>query len=143
MRLTDILRAKGSHVATIEPGSTIRDLVDLLARDNIGAVVVSRDGNAIDGIVSERDVVRRLRGADASVLDAAVSTIMTSDVYSARPDDDVRDLARSMTQHRIRHLPVLDGDRLVGIVSIGDVVKSRIDELEFERNQLEGYITGS
>ena len=143
MRLNEILRSKGDQVVTIPPDAAISELVDLLARHNIGAVIVSQDGSAIDGIVSERDVVRRLRGAGTDVLESAVSTIMTSTVFSVKPDDTVHELARVMTERRIRHVPVLDEGRIAGIVSIGDVVKSRIGELEFERNQLEGYIAGS
>lgn len=142
MHLAEILRSKGDQVVTIQPDATIRDLVELLARHNIGAAVVSRDGRTVDGIVSERDVVRRLR-SDDTILQTPVSTIMTTDVFSATPDTSVHELARDMTEHRIRHVPVVKDGTFVGIVSIGDVVKSRIGELEFERNQLEGYIAGS
>ncbi|TWP38644.1 CBS domain-containing protein [Leekyejoonella antrihumi] len=142
MRLNEILRSKGGQVVTITPDAAISELVDLFARHNIGAAIVSQDGSAIDGIVSERDVVRSLR-AGTDVLQNRVDTIMTSTVFSAKPTDTVDELARVMTEHRIRHVPVLEGDRIAGIVSIGDVVKSRIGELEFERNQLEGYIAGS
>jgi CBS domain-containing protein len=140
MRIHDILTAKPSpEVVTISPGATVRELVALLAEHNIGALIVSSDGAAVDGIVSERDVVRRL-GTDADVLDAAVGDIMTADVRTCGADDDVTDLMRAMTEHRIRHLPVVVDGRLTGIISIGDVVKHRIGELEFERDQLDHYV---
>jgi CBS domain-containing protein len=140
MRIGDILRNKGNVVATVIPEATVRELLALLAEHNIGAVVVSPDGGTITGIVSERDVVRQLHTRGASLLDAAVSSIMTSDVRTCAPDDQVEDLRQTMTDHRIRHLPVVHEGRLAGIVSIGDVVKSAISELETEREHLVGYI---
>ncbi len=139
MRISDVLRSKSGSVVTITPETTIRDLIALLAEHNIGAVVVSSDDKSVVGIVSERDVVRRLV-SDTDVLDTAVSEIMTADVQTAGPKDSVDDLMRTMTEHRIRHVPVLVDGELHGIVSIGDVVKSRIGELEFERDQLESYV---
>jgi CBS domain-containing protein len=140
MRIHDILTAKSSpEVVTIGPDATVRELVALLAEHNIGALVVSADGATVAGIVSERDVVRRL-GQDTGVLDAPVADIMTGDVRTCSGDDDVTDLMRVMTEHRIRHLPVVNGGRLTGIISIGDVVKHRIGELEFERDQLDHYV---
>ncbi|GAA3206485.1 CBS domain-containing protein [Actinocorallia longicatena] len=140
MRISDILRTKGGEVATVPPGATVRELLAVLAARNIGAAVVSADGAAIDGIVSERDVVRHLHERGAGLLDAAVSTIMTVSVRTGAPGDNVDGLRKIMTEHRIRHLPVVEEDRLVGIVSIGDIVKSAIDLLETEREQLVGYI---
>ncbi|HEY6739805.1 MAG TPA: CBS domain-containing protein [Actinopolymorphaceae bacterium] len=142
MRISEILRTKGAHVVTIEPGATVGDLVDLLADNNIGAVVVSRGGSSVDGIVSERDIVRRLHDGPG-VLDATVESIMTRSVHTASPDETVDRLMRLMTEQRIRHVPVLVQGRLAGLVSIGDVVKTRINELEFEREQLEHYIAGT
>ncbi len=139
MRISDVLRSKSGSVVTITPETTIRDLIALLAEHNIGAVVVSSDDKSVVGIVSERDIVRRLV-SDTDVLDTAVSEIMTADVQTAAPKDSVDDLMRTMTEHRIRHVPVLVDGELHGIVSIGDVVKSRIGELEFERDQLESYV---
>jgi CBS domain-containing protein len=101
--------------------------------------VVSDDGERVSGIVSERDVVRRLH-ADEAVLDTAVSAIMTADVRTCSGDDAVTDLMQTMTEHRIRHVPVVADGRLTGIISIGDVVKNRIGELEFERDQLDHYV---
>ncbi len=140
MRIEQILHNKGVDVVTVEPGATVRELVARLREYNLGALVVSSDGRSIDGIVSERDVVRHL-AEDAAVLDRSVSTVMTAEVATCGPGDTLEGVARLMTDKRIRHLPVVVDGRLHGIVSIGDVVKTRIDELEFERGQLEGYIT--
>ncbi|GLZ13829.1 signal transduction protein [Actinomadura sp. NBRC 104425] len=140
MRIRDILRRKGDAVTTVRPEAAVRDLLATLAQHNIGAAVVSPDGTAIAGIVSERDVVRRLHEHGAALLGRPVREIMTAEVRTCTPDADVDELRRTMTEHRIRHLPVVDGGRLAGIVSIGDVVKSSIDELESEREYLVGYI---
>ncbi|GAA1434253.1 CBS domain-containing protein [Microlunatus lacustris] len=142
MRIADILSTKGADVVHIGPDAPVRALVALLREHNLGAVVVSADGRTITGIVSERDVVRRLAdGVD--VLDQPVSALMSTDVHRGTPQDSVRSVMATMTGRRIRHVPVVDEqDRLVGIVSIGDVVKSQISELEFERDQLEDYVAG-
>lgn len=142
MRIRDILRKKGSAVATVRPDATVRELLAKLAELNIGAVVVSPDGNAIAGIVSERDVVRRLHERGTGLLDAPVSEIMTVEVRTCAPETTVDELRRTMTEYRIRHVPVVSGGRMVGLVSIGDVVKSAIDELETEREYLVGYLHG-
>ena len=140
MRISDVLTSKPSQqVVTITPDATVRDLLALLAEHNVGAVVVSADGEAVDGIVSERDVVRRLHD-DESVLDGAVSAIMTSDVATCDPTTTVDDLRVVMTERRIRHVPVVTDGRLTGIISIGDVVKSSLDQLQFERDQLDSYV---
>ena len=140
MRIKDVLAAKPRHdVVTATPGSTVRDLVAQLAEHNLGALVVSADGTRLDGIVSERDVVRHL-GRDASVLDQSVESIMTQAVRTCTAEDKLDDLLSLMTEHRIRHVPVVDGDALVGIVSIGDLVKHKISALEFERDQLDSYV---
>ncbi len=140
MLIVTVLRSKGEFVATIPPTATVRELLGVLAEHRIGAVVVSAD-DSIAGIVSERDVVRRLGDDAAGLLDRPVSAIMTADVVTCTPQTAVEDLARTMTERRIRHVPVVDDDgALVGIVSIGDVVKSRISELESERDDLVGYI---
>jgi CBS domain-containing protein len=138
--VSDLIKRKGSAVTKASPETTVAALLDLLAEHRIGAVVVSADGG-VDGIVSERDVVRALRTAGAALLDAPISTVMTSDVVVTGPGDTVEDMMRLMTDRRIRHVPVVTQDgRLAGIISIGDVVKSRIDELEADRDQLIGYI---
>jgi CBS domain-containing protein len=140
MRIRDVLTSKSDDaVVTIGPDATVRELLGLLAEHNVGAVVVSSDGEAVDGIVSERDIVRRLADSDA-VLDGAVSAIMTSDVQTCEPDVPVDDLRRLMTERRIRHVPVVTNGKLTGIISIGDVVKSSIGQLEFERDQLDSYL---
>ncbi|MGK8486258.1 CBS domain-containing protein [Nocardia asiatica] len=142
MRISEILRRKGSDVATVAPDTTVRTLLATLAERNIGAVVVSPDGDTIAGIVSERDVVRSLHARGADLLDTPVSAIMTSEVRTCALDDRVDGLRRTMTDHRIRHLPVVHEGRLVGIVSIGDVVKSAISELATEREHLVEYLQG-
>lgn len=142
MRIADILHTKGADVLTIRPDATVRDLVTKLAENNVGALVVTGDGTSVDGIVSERDVVRCVHaGADA--LDQQVAKIMTTDVALSEPTETVDHLMQLMTDRRIRHVPVVVDGRLGGIISIGDVVKSRIGELEFEREQLSSYIAGS
>ena len=142
MRISDVLRNKGTEVRTVRPDVTVRDLLATLAEYNIGAVVVVADDDAIAGIVSERDVVRHLHERGVGLLGMEVATIMTTDVRTCRPDDRIDDLQKTMTEHRIRHLPVVRDGRLAGLVSIGDVVKSAISELETERAHLVGYIQG-
>jgi CBS domain-containing protein len=143
VQISDILRHKqDNHVWTIAPDASIRDLLSHLAEHHIGALIVSGTDSQVAGIVSERDVVRRLHSDGDAVLDRTVDQIMTRDVVHCAPGDAVPDVAALMTERRIRHLPVLDGDRLVGVVSIGDVVSSRIRELQQDRDQLEQYITG-
>ena len=140
MKIYDVIKGKSSSkVITITRDATVRDLLALLAEHNIGAVVVSGDGNAVDGLVSERDVVRRLNGND-EILEATVDQIMTAVVQTCEPGQDVDELMVQMTERRIRHVPVVDGDNLVAVISIGDVVKSRITQLEFERDQLDSYV---
>jgi CBS domain-containing protein len=140
MRIRDVIAAKSEQkVITVSPSATVRDLLGLLAEHNVGALVVSGDGTQVDGIVSERDVVRRLHG-DTELLAATVDSIMTTDVQTCTPDDQLDNLMGLMTERRIRHVPVCDDDRLVGIVSIGDVVKHKIDALQFERDQLDSYV---
>jgi CBS domain-containing protein len=139
--IADVLRTKGSFVATVTPDATVADVLEQLADHGVGALVVSTDSAHIDGIVSERDVVRSLHRTGARLLGESVQRIMTSDVRTCASSDKVDDLMVVMTEHRIRHVPVVEGDSLVGIVSIGDVVKSRIGDLEGERNELVAYIT--
>jgi CBS domain-containing protein len=142
MHIRDILSSKGFDVVVIDPSDSVTDLVAVLRERNLGAVVVSGDGRTIDGIVTERDVVRKLAdGPD--FLGSPVSSIMTAVVHTCTMDDPVRSLMETMTNARIRHIPVVDDNNLLaGIVSIGDVVKSHISEVEFERDQLEGYVHG-
>ncbi|MEV6067431.1 CBS domain-containing protein [Nocardia sp. NPDC052001] len=142
MRISEILRRKGPDVVTVAPDATVRDLIRVLAENNVGAVVVSDDGEHIVGIASERDVVRRLHTLGADLLERPVSEIMTAVVHTCSPDDRVESLNETMTEHRVRHLPVLQDGLMVGIVSIGDVVKSQISELETEREHLVRYLHG-
>ena len=142
MRVHDVLTSKGStEVHTIAPDATVRELLDVLAELNVGALVVSDDGTSMLGIVSERDIVRKLRDAD-DARSRPVSDIMTTDVRVCSPDDSFGGLMAVMTQHRVRHVPVLDDGRLVGMLSIGDAVKHRMEQLEFERDQLSSYGAG-
>jgi CBS domain-containing protein len=142
MRISDILRVKGNRVVTVRPGADVTELLSVLAEHKIGAVIVSSDGERVEGIVSERDVVRALAARGAAALSEPVTNIHTTQVRSVAPDAAIEEVERLMTEHRFRHVPVVAGGRLAGVVSIGDVVKNRIDELETERSSLEGYITG-
>ena len=140
MRIKEVLASKPSHdVVTVRPDATVRDLVGQLAQHNIGALVVSSDGTTVEGIVSERDVVRRLH-EDEGVLDTPVSAIMSSPVHTCGTDATVNELMQVMTERRFRHVPVVTDGRLLGIMSIGDVVKHRMSELQFERDQLDSYV---
>jgi CBS domain-containing protein len=142
MKISEVLAGKSSpEVVTVPPDATVRELVAMLDRHNIGALVVSEDGVTVDGIVSERDVVRRLHQAD-DVLSAPVSSIMSTPVRTCAGADTVDEVMALMTERRFRHVPVVKDGRLAGIVSIGDVVKSRMRELEFERDQLGQYVAG-
>ena len=140
MKIADVLRNKGEGVVTISPDDTVAHLLEVLNERGIGAVVVSRDGSDVAGIVSERDVVRHLHRTGPEMLSGPVSAIMTSEVTTASKDDDLEHVARTMTDLRIRHMPVVVDGALSSIVSIGDVVKLRIDTLQSERDQLVGYI---
>jgi CBS domain-containing protein len=140
MRIADILRSKGSAVATVTETTTVSGLLTELVVHNIGAmVVVGPDG--VLGMVSERDVVRKLHEHGPELLRHEVKDIMSSIVVSCTPDDHIDDLSALMTNNRVRHVPVLHDGRLVGIVSIGDVVKNRMEELQAEHEQLQAYIT--
>lgn len=140
MKIDDIIRSKGSEVVTITAQASVAELTELLARRNIGAVVVSADGSSVDGIVSERDVVRRLASEGASVLTRTVADIMSTPVVTCGREDAIEGTAQTMTYSRLRHLPVVEEGRLVAIVSLGDVVKHRIDQLTDERNHLLEYL---
>jgi CBS domain-containing protein len=143
MRIIDVLRVKGRQVVTVTPDTDVRHLLDVLAEHRIGAVVVSADGTAVDGIVSERDIVRALAERGPTVITEPVTSIYTADVYTVGIETELEELMRIMTERKIRHLPVVTDGTLAGIVSIGDVVKRRIDELETERSALAKYISGT
>lgn len=140
MHISDVLRIKGRDVVTVPPDTSVRGLLEVLAEFGIGAAVVSADGETVDGIVSERDVVRGLAARGSAVLDQEVASIMTGEVITAELTDHVDTLFAVMTEQRIRHIPVLVDGRLSGLVSIGDLVKRRVAELETERDSLELYI---
>lgn len=140
MQISAILKSKGPSVATTGQDETVAAAIAQMTRLNVGALVVSSDGRTVEGIVSERDVTRALDSVGAALLDGPVRTIMSSDVRTVTPDDEVEALAVMMTEHRIRHVPVLKDGVLAGIVSIGDVVKSRIEELEQDKDALFKYI---
>jgi CBS domain-containing protein len=141
MDVQGILRAKGAAVVTIRPDATIASLVQGLREERIGAMVVSDDGRSVLGIISERDVVRGLAERGARILELPVADLMTRTVYSCTPQDTVRQVMAEMTRRRVRHLPVVADGVLAGIVSIGDVVKNRLEEVETETNVLrEAYI---
>jgi CBS domain-containing protein len=139
-QISAVLKSKGSSVTTIGPDATVAAAVAEMARDNVGALVVSSDGRTVEGIVSERDVTRALDSFGGALLDKPIRLIMSSEVRTASPDENIESLAVMMTEYRIRHVPVLEDGVLAGIVSIGDVVKSRIEELEEDRDALLQYI---
>jgi CBS domain-containing protein len=142
MYVQSILAAKGDEVATITPDASVREAVALLNERRVGALVVSTDGRHIDGILSERDVVRSLGASAAGALDQSVADLMTRQVTTCAPKDTIEQLMWLMTDQRIRHLPVADeSGQLAGIVSIGDVVKHRLGQLESENQALYEYIT--
>jgi CBS domain-containing protein len=140
MQIDRILRTKGPAVATVSPSATIGDAARDLARHGVGALVVSSDGERIEGILSERDIARGVGLHGADVLTRRVDELMTRDVATCSMRDTVDDLAEIMTTRRVRHLPVVHDGRLAGIVSIGDVVKNRLDELQIEAQTLHEYI---
>ena len=140
MLVSAMLHAKGGDVGTIRPDTDVRHLCDKLKEMRVGALVVSEDGARIQGIVSERDVVRAIAAQGSDALDRGVTEIMTSDVVTCSPGDAIADLMIMMTENRVRHLPVTEDGRMVGLVSIGDVVKYRVDELEHEAQAMQEYI---
>jgi CBS domain-containing protein len=143
MNVETILRNKGNWVATVRPDATLAEAIDILNRKRIGALVVSEDGEAVDGILSERDIVIALAEHGEDLLSRRVRNIMTPTVITCDPGDTVVELMAEMTNRRIRHFPVVADGRLCGIVSIGDLVKSRLDEVEFEANSLRSFIAGA
>jgi len=140
--VSTIIDRKGSGVATIAPDETLATAAERLAERRIGALVVSGDGRSVEGILSERDLVGQLAAAGAGTPDLTVGEAMNTDVVTCSPATTTDELARMMTEGRFRHVPVLDDGLLIGIVSIGDVVKARIDELTLETGQLQAYVTG-
>ena len=142
MKVRNIIGDKGREVATIRSESTISTATNLLKLKGIGALVVSEDGSQVAGIISERDIVRGLVDHGHELLDMRVSELMTRTVKTCALDADVTEIMGEMTRSRVRHLPVLEKGALVGIISIGDVVKNRLGELETETNVLRDFIVG-
>ena len=141
MRIAEVLTTKGADVVSVPPDCDVAGLLRVLAERGIGAAVVSADGATVEGIVSERDVVRALAARGATVLQEPVLRICTVDVHTVGPDTTVEELMLIMTERRIRHVPVVTGGVLSGLVSIGDVVKRHMSALEDERSALSDYIT--
>lgn len=140
MKIKDMLADKGGKVATIQPYATIDTALHRLKLERIGALVVSEDGSTVAGIISERDIVRGLPDHGCALLDMKVSEIMTPSVKTCGPDASLQEIMGEMTRRRIRHVPVVENGRLCGIISIGDVVKNRLEELETETHVLRDYI---
>jgi CBS domain-containing protein len=139
MTVADILRSKGPAVKTVRPDETVLELAEQLRAERIGAMIVSDDGSSIDGIISERDIAYGLAAHGSKLPRIAVSKLMTKVVVVCSPEDSIIEVMGVMTQRRIRHLPVKDGDQLVGIISIGDVLKHRLGEVQLEANVLRDY----
>jgi CBS domain-containing protein len=140
MNVEAILHNKGRAVATIRPGDTVGAAVDALVSRNIGALVASEDGETVEGIIAERDIVHALAHHGSGLLALTVSEIMTRPAVTCDPTESVGELMAEMTNRRIRHFPVVRNGRLCGIVSIGDVVKNRLDEIEYEAKSLRSFI---
>lgn len=139
MHVADILKTKGNAVTTVRPDLSIEHLAQRLRAEHIGAVVVSESGASVDGIISERDIARGLAEHGAAIMSMSVADLMTRAVVTCSPEDTISHVSKVMTKRHIRHLPVTEGHRLTGIVSIGDVVRYRLDELELETNVLRDY----
>ena len=142
MKVEAMLAAKGTQVATVRSDATVATVVRRLKLEGIGALVVSDDGKRIQGIISERDIVRGLADHGTALLQMPVSDFMTSSVKTCRQDANVTDVMMEMTRSRVRHLPVVENHELCGLVSIGDVVKNRLEELETETHVLRDFIVG-
>ncbi len=143
MRISDVLRNKGTDVFTVRPDTPVRDFLAIMAEHKIGACVISEDGRILAGIVSERDIAKALHTRGAELLADPVSSIATIDVLTSTPEESLDNLMRMMTDRRVRHIPVVVDGELAGLVSIGDVVKHRMDELESERQHLVDYISSA
>lgn len=136
MKVSEILAQKGREVFTVRAAETLGTLAHRLRLANVGALVVSEDGARLDGVVSERDVVRALADRGPRATELTVGDVMTRRVATCSPDSTLAELVRTITVRRVRHLPVIDGGRVVGVVSIGDVLKQRLDEMEMESSVL-------
>ena len=143
MKVQNVLSSKGSDVITVDPSVSVRDAVAVICKRRIGAVVVQNSDNVIEGMFSERDLIRGINEKGATVLDLTVDKIMTTDVQTCSRFDTVNDVMAMMTRRRFRHIPVVDSDELVGLISIGDAVKARIADAEHEAEALKEYIATS
>lgn len=139
MKVKDILDAKGDRVVSVKTSTRIETLVQMFKLERIGAVVISDDGQTLNGIISERDVIFGLAQFGCEMLPMTVSKFMTQQAATCSLDDDVKDIMITMTTHRFRHVPVMNGTRFVGIISIGDIVKSRLEDMQLEANVLRDY----
>ncbi len=142
MKIKDILRKKGASVHTIGPDRTVQEATTLLVKHNIGSLVVREEGGSIAGIITERDILRQCAAGSHNPDDVRVRDCMTSELIIGLPDDKLSYVMGIMTKNRIRHLPVMDGDALEGIISIGDVVSAHLEETAFENRLLKDYIHG-
>ena len=143
MRVSQILREKGDDgVVTVKPDAKVADAARVLSQRRIGTVVASSDGRRAEGILSERDIVRELGARGAGCLTEAVSDLMTRELQTCGPEDDARDVLSRMTEGRFRHMPVVSEGEMIGMISLGDVVKARLDEVRHERNALRDFVTG-
>ncbi|PCJ58907.1 MAG: histidine kinase [Rhodospirillaceae bacterium] len=141
MTVARIIKQKGTDTVSVRPDTPLTEAIQLLSKNNIGALVVSEDGFSVAGILSERDIIRGLAKSGAAFLEQPVRTLMTSAVKTCSPQDTTMNLLARMTEQRIRHMPVVEDDHLAGIVSIGDVVKLRLDDLATDVESLRDYIT--
>lgn len=142
MRINDVINSKGHTVVTARTDQTVARLIELLAGHRIGAVVVTDDGESVAGIAGERDVVRVLAERGLSAMEVPIGEIMETRVHACSPDQDLATVAGIMTEYRCRHMPVMSDDRFIAIVSIGDIVKGRIDQLQTEQEYLLHYVHG-
>jgi CBS domain-containing protein len=143
MLVSQILKSKGSEgVVTVQPGISVAQAAEVLSQKKIGALVISKDGKTLGGIVSERDVVREIGRRGPACLNDTVDSIMTSKVVTCAKGDQTDMVLQKMTDGRFRHIPVVEGTQLVGLISIGDVVKAKLSELAMEKDALEGMIKG-
>jgi CBS domain-containing protein len=143
MDVAAILKEKGTKVITAYPDATVANIVSTLSRERVGVVVICEKDGELAGIVSERDVVRGLAERGQTLLSGPVSGLMTTDVSTCSPNDKVGEIMATMTAQRIRHIPVMESETLCGIISIGDVVKHRLDEIESEADALRQYVTSA
>ncbi|HYG86061.1 MAG TPA: CBS domain-containing protein [Azospirillum sp.] len=142
MHVAAILKRKGSNIVTVRPDETISGVTRTLAKHRIGAVLVLDGGGHAVGILSERDIVRGVASEGRGVLDKPISSLMTHELVTCNVTDTTAHVMALMTERRIRHVPAMDGDRLAGMISIGDVVKARLDDAELEVESLRGYVAG-